>query len=420
MRRGSAFGRARSAMVAASVFAVGVVFSPPAAADDDDWGPAVPGEFVVELAAGVDPAAVNGAVGGVAPPERLDATSAVYRFTLVPGVTPQEGVDRIKNTNGVVEAQPNVIAELPEYYGGRRLFWTDHDPADPSAPPSAYSLAHPALGNAGLPATGATGQGVVVAVLDSGMDMAHPAFAGRVAPGGFDFVDRDAQPAEVANGVDENGNGLVDEAYGHGTYVAGLVALVAPGAQVLPVRIIDSDGLTTAWRILQGVDLAADRGARVTNMSLGGLSLGIIVEKNLESRAKGGLVLVAAAGNENTGELRHPAANPGVVGVTAIDGRTGQKATFANSGSWVDVAAPGVRVVSAFPGGRYATWGGTSASAPVAAGALALVASAMAPSAPPSDVVDRLTATAIADGLPNLSAYGRIDVRAAVQRALAG
>ncbi|MGI9031287.1 MAG: S8 family serine peptidase [Ilumatobacteraceae bacterium] len=116
---------------------------------------------------------------------------------------------------------------------------------------------------------------------------------------------------------------------------------------------------------------------------------------------------------------RYPAAFDGVVGVTAINGRTGQVATFANRASWIDLAAPGVRTVSSYPGGRHAIWGGTSASAPVAAGALALLRSVM-PTADSDDVIDRLTATARADGLANVSAYGRIDVSAAVQRALRG
>jgi subtilisin family serine protease len=413
--------RIRHVLVAVVTIVAGLTFVTgvgPAAADDDDWGPSVPGEFIVELLPGANAAAVNAAVGGIAAPERLASTSQLYRFRLPGATDPAAGVDRIKNTDGVVQAQPNVKADLPEYFGGRRYFWTDHEPPA-AAPASAFAVTQPALGNAGLPARGATGQGVVVAVLDTGIDATHPALAGRIAGGGYDFVDRDATPAEVTNSVDENANGVVDEAFGHGTYVAGIVQMVAPGARILPIRIIDTDGQTTAWRILQGVNRATGR-ARVVNLSLGGLNLGKIVEQQLEARANSGMVLVAAAGNENTTDLRYPAANPGVVGVTAINGTTGQKATFANSGSWIDVAAPGVRVVSTFLGGGYATWGGTSASAPVVTGALALVAGVMGPGAQSTDVIDRLTATANGDGLPNVSAYGRVDVNAAVVNAQLG
>jgi subtilisin family serine protease len=317
----------------------------------------------------------------------------------------------------VVAAEPNVAADLPEFFGGRRLFWADLTGPDPTASAAAATVAQPALGHAGLPASGATGAGVVVAVLDTGLDAAHPAFAGKVVRG-YDVVDRDADPSEVADGIDQNANGEVDEAFGHGTYVAGIVRLVAPGARIIPIRIIDTDGRTNAWWLLQGVQRAQARGARVVNLSLGGLNLGQIVARDLEARAAAGLVLVAAAGNEATIDQRYPAANAGVVGVTAIDGATGAVASFANTGSWIDVAAPGVRIASAFPGGRYAVWGGTSAAAPVVAGALAMVAEVSGPTAAVDDLVDRVTATAVADGLDNVSAYGRVDVSAAVTRAL--
>jgi thermitase len=396
------------------------VTSTPAVADTgDDWGPAVPGEFIVSLEPGTDAAALNLAVDGLAAPEPLRAGDALHLFRLDPSIPVGVGVELLLQQDGVGDAQPNITSGLPEYFGGRRLFWADHEPPVITTA-AGYRVSQPALGHAGLPAVGATGRGVTVAVLDTGIDATHPDLASRIAAGGYDVVDRDRTPAEVANGIDDNVNGETDEAFGHGTYVAGIVRLVAPHARILPIRIIDSDGTTDAWKILRGVDLAVARGAQVVNMSLGGLGLGELVERRLEGWSEAGIVLVAAAGNENTSDLRYPAAGPGVLAVTAIDGRTGLKATFANSGSWIDVAAPGVRVVSTFPAGRHAVWGGTSASAPVAAGAAALVVQAMGTGADTDDVVDRLTATAVSDGLSGLSAYGRIDVRAAVTRALAG
>ncbi len=419
-------GRRRRGVVAAvaalalTMTGASTVMAPTiAGADGDSWGPSVPGEFVVALEAGADPAEVSRSAGGIAAPVRLTPTSSLYRFRLPPTVAAPDGVQRLADQGGVVAVQPNVIAEVPEFYGGRRLFWSDQD--DPIVvPAAAYVRSQPALGNAGLLASDATGAGIVVAVLDTGLDLGHPAFAGAIARGGYDLVDRDAQPAEVADGVDENGNGLVDEAFGHGTHVAGIVRLVAPQARILPIRIIDSDGRTDAWKILEGVQRAAASGARVVNLSLGGLDLGEIVLGELEARAEAGTILVAAAGNENVSELRFPAAGDGVVGVTAINGETGAKATFANHGSWIDVAAPGVHVVSTFPGGRYARWGGTSSSSPVVAGALALLAAEMGPWAAVDDIVDRLTSTARAEGLSNVSSYGRVDVAAAVTRARLG
>ena len=322
----------------------------------------------------------------------------------------------IENTNDVVDAQPNHLAEVPEFFGGRIRYWTDLEPPDPTAEVAAATVDQPALGSAGLPAVAASGVGTLVAVLDTGLDTTHPAFGADVTAGGHDFVDDDPTPAEELNGQDDNGNGLVDEAYGHGTYVAGIVRLVAADARIVPIRILDTDGTTTAWRILQGIDHAVAAGVDVINLSLGGRYLGDIVERSIKHLEGQGIAVVAAAGNSASTDRHYPAASDGVVAATAIDGRTGAVATFSNNGSWIDVAAPGVRVVSAYPGARAATWGGTSAAAPIVAATLALLRETM-PTADVDDVVDKVTSTAIANGLDNVSAYGRIDVSAAIARA---
>ena len=106
-----------------------------------------------------------------------------------------------------------------------------------------------------------------------------------------------------------------------------------------------------------------------------------------------------------------------MLGVTAINGTTGAKATFGNHGSWIDVAAPGVEVISTYPDNRWARWGGTSAAAPVVSGAAALVAQAM-PGADSDDVLDRITSTSRSDRIGGVCAYGAIDASAAVRRAL--
>jgi hypothetical protein len=403
------------AVTAAVVAVADHQLAAPASADDPA-GPSAPGEFVVELKPEADANAVNQAVGGSGEPERLSPTSMLWLFRLDPDVDPDEGAKLLKNTNDVVDAQPNHLAEIPEFYGGRIRFWTDLEPPDTTSEAETATIAQVALGFAGLPSTGPRGSGTIVAVLDTGLDMTHPVFTDGVADGGHDFVDGDGSPAEGRNGNDDNDNGMVDEAYGHGTYVAGIVRLVATDARILPIRILDTDGTTSAWRILQGVDRAVNAGAQVINMSFGGRHLGDLVDRAVEQLEKRGVVAVAAAGNSAMTEQRYPAATNGVVAVTAIDGRTGDVATFSNTGSWIDLAAPGVRVVSAYPDSRYATWGGTSAAAPVTAGALALLRELM-PSADADDVIDRLTSTASADGLSNVSSYGRIDVAAAILRA---
>src|SRR5688572_29525469 len=105
------------------------------------------------------------------------------------------------------------------------------------------------------------GQPVVVAVLDTGIDRSHPAFAGRLVPG-YDFVSGDNDPSE-------EGTLRINQAFGHGTHVAGIVALTAPEAKIMPIRILDKDGEGDLWRITAAVIWAANNGADIINISFG-------------------------------------------------------------------------------------------------------------------------------------------------------
>ena len=264
-----------------------------------------------------------------------------------------------------------------------------------------------------------TGAGMRVAVLDTGIDPTHPVFAGRLLPG-FDFVDFDTDPSEV-------GNAAANIAFGHGTHVAGLVALVAPGAKIMPLRVLDADGTGNAWvlaeAMLHAVDPdgnpATDDGAHVINMSLGSLSrtqlldsVGVIATCNIPAAivkplddfsdpgynadkqrcsVGSGAVIVAAAGNDGSGSVREYPAAEGVYGLIAVTASTtaSRLADFSNFGSWVHVAAPGEGLTSAVPGGGFGTWSGTSMAAPLAAGTAALLRS-REPALTPRDVTRRL------------------------------
>lgn len=391
----------------------------PARADSPTWDAVVPGEYLVSLTSDASPADVAAALG-VAGIEPLGAGSGVHRVLLDPLADPEATLAVLRNTPGVELAQPNLPLSTTDSLGLRKRFFADLD-RPVVVDGAGYTIDQRALGSAGLPAamTAAGGDGIVVAVLDTGVDLTHPDLVTRLAPDGFDFVDADPVPADDANGRDDDGDGEVDEGVGHGTYVAGLVALVAPGSTILPVRVLGSDGSGTTWSMMQGLAYAAASGARVINLSLGGAWAGDLADRQLEQLEQAGIVVVAAGGNDGidgSGAQVYPAAAEGVVGVTAIDGSSGAAASFANRGSWLDVAAPGVAITSTFPGGRYASWGGTSASTPVVAGVLALAAAAM-PGAQVDDIVDRVTSTSIADGLSGLSAYGRIDAAAALDAA---
>lgn len=251
------------------------------------------------------------------------------------------------------------------------------------------------------------GSGVRVAVLDTGVDATHPYFNGKVTSG-WDYVDDDSNPAEVAG----------TEVYGHGTFVAGLVHLVAPRATIIPMRVLDQDGNGDGYQIAEAIRDAVALGARVINLSFGTTSQvesRVLTDMIRYARSRG-VVTVAAAGNDGD-ELKHwPAAQPEVVSVSALDTANDTLASFSTRGDWVDVAALGTRLISLAPGGGFDAWSGTSMAAPVVSGQVALVVSA-APWQVASQAEDRVVATAQPLGGVKVR-FGRIDIAGSVRRAL--
>lgn len=189
-----------------------------------------------------------------------------------------------------------------------------------------------------------TGRGVVVAVIDTGVRAAHPDLKGQVLKG-YDFV------APGTSAEDSNG---------HGTHVAGIIAAVAGNkkgiaglarqAKILPVRVLDSSGSGDTAAVARGIVWAADHGAQVINLSLGSSWSDSAGRAAVDYAQSKNVVVVAAAGNDGCGFLlgsptAYPAAYPGVVGVGAIDS-DGSTASYSSCGSWVDVVAPGTKIIS--------------------------------------------------------------------------
>ncbi len=255
------------------------------------------------------------------------------------------------------------------------------------------------------------GAGITIAILDSGVDGTHPDLVNQMIPG-WNSVDSSTTTADIN---------------GHGTAVAGTaaaatnnstgVASIAWNAKIMPVRITnDATGYAYWSDIARGLNWAADNGADVANISYGVSNSSSVTTAAQYMRSKGGVVVVSAA---NDGVDPGYTDNPYMISVSATDSADA-KASWSNYGAFVDVAAPGVSILTTNKGGTYGNWSGTSFSSPATAGVVALIMSAN-PSLTPDDVEKVLETSAVkvagTDFHPYYG-YGRINASAAVQLAL--
>jgi len=206
---------------------------------------------------------------------------------------------------------------------------------------------------------------ISIAVLDTGVDMSHPDLSGKV----------------VGN-VNYSSSGTVSDVYGHGTHVAGIAAAATNNGQgvaglgynsaILNVKVLGDDGAGTYSAVAYGIVWAADHGARVINMSLGGTSLSSTLQDAVNYAWGKGVVLVAAAGNNGNGVPFYPAYFQNVIAVASTDS-TDSLTPYSDRGDWVDVAAPGDSIWSTKPNNSYGSMSGTSMASPHVAGLAALV-----------------------------------------------
>ena len=274
----------------------------------------------------------------------------------------------------------------------------------------------------------ATGRSIVIADINAMVDVRHPALVGHLtagaeflqgtcvsrsslnqSAGGFldqsagGFLDQSAGGFldQSAGGfLDQSAGGFLDQymtflnestasfldpvtassldrmspAHGHGTMVAGILAVMAPDAMIMPLRAFDDKGCGTTYNIAKAVKYAVSHGAQVINMSFGISGQTQTLKKTIEEAVNAGVTVVASAGNGNTSAPQYPAGYPGVLGVAATNLKD-VKASFSNYGSTIFVSAPGSNIISAYPGGYYAELSGTSFSAPMVAAEAALLQS---------------------------------------------
>ncbi len=261
--------------------------------------------------------------------------------------------------------------------------------------------------------TTSRGAGVVVAVIDSGVDGSHPDLIGALVPGFNARTDRGdtSSPDTDPDGHGTHVAGTIAARQGNGIGIAGL----APDSQIMPVKALDAQGEGYMSDVVEGMTWAVDHGAGVINLSLGGPDADFASSAVTYARSKG-VTVVAAAGNDGTTTPMYPAAVPGVLGVAAVDAN-GNAASYSNRGSWVDIAAPGSRIISTVPAPEnYASYSGTSMATPHVSAVAALVRAA----APGSDPVSVITSTATDMGLGPDYGAGVVDAAAAVAAARPG
>jgi len=290
---------------------------------------------------------------------RIQQGKILHEYQIIPALAvelPETAAAALARDPAVLRLEPDAIAriavtELENSWG------VDHIEAD---------LTWPEATGAGV-----TGAGIDVAVIDTGIDAGHPDLAGSVVAG-RSFLNNGSEYDSYA---DDNG---------HGTHVAGTIGARANGAGVIGVapqvsffvaKVLDSGGSGYYSDIIAGINWATQKGVDVINMSLGGTADVQAMEDAVNAAYAANILVVAAAGNEG-GSLRrdtviYPAKYDSVVAVAATDSAD-VRASFSSTGPAVEIAAPGVGIMSTIPGGGYASWSGTSMATPHVAGAAAL------------------------------------------------
>jgi len=386
----------------------GVALAGPARAVSTDGPPAVSGAVAAGAADGLlvrfDPSASDAsivrAVSAAGGHLGESPGSTGYVRVSTGDKSAAEIAARLERSPIVSEVGPNTIRHA------------DALPTDPNYASQAAYLQAMHLPDAWNTTTG--DNSLILAIIDSGVQLSHPDLAGRLVPG-WDFVNDDSDPSDD---------------FGHGTMVAGIaaastnngrgVAGATWAGRIMPVKVLDSHGAANDDDIAAGIRYAVDHGASVINLSLGGPGAGTgVLQQAVNYATANDVVVVAAAGNDggtSQATIEHyPAACDGVIAVGATDS-AGNHAAFSSSGRWVDVVAPGVGIVTTATGSRYGSGDGTSFSAPLVSGVAFLMRSAD-PNASAQGVADTLVASADdlgAPGVDTLYGAGMVDAAAAL------
>jgi thermitase len=347
-----------------------------AQADCAPPGPFVPSQVIVKLQRGATVEQINATYGSTTL-EQFHGSKNTYLLGLPAGSDVLETVKQIASDPRLLYAEPNFFSQSPEQSpkgGARHHAW-----GVSSVAPTSDDYAAKALGLKSAHDI-SQGEGTEIAVLDTGAQLDHPALTDNFeGVKRYDFVDNDKNPSERPVGKDADCDGEEDEMLGHGTHVSGIVDITAPAAKIMPLRVLDTEGYGNVFTIAKAVSFATNNGADVINLSLGSPSKSRLLQEVIKGATANGVLVAAAAGNSNSTVPQYPAAGDGLaasadglVAVTSVS-QYDKKSDFANYGTWVDIAAPGEGIRSAFPVSVYAYWSGTSMATPFVSGQAALI-----------------------------------------------
>ena len=351
---------------------------------------------------------------------RFQSMDAMNGF--LTGVEKDESVKVLDVANGfpavVVETEEEYINDLKKRFFGIAYVQKNYEYKALYIPNDPYFLSEQ-WGNFAIDLTRAWNitrgsRSITIAIIDEGVDYNHSELRSQFgAYKGYDFVDEDSDPAPDAS----------DEA--HGTHVAGIIAATMDNSlgvagvgnfTLIAYRAMDETGSGRTIDIFEAmIEASRNPDVRVVNMSLGGTAYDSLLREGIDSLLNRNKVVVAAAGN-NGGAVNYPAAFEGVIAVSAWD-TSSTIADFSSRGEEVDVAAPGVGILSTYPGNRLAWMDGTSMATPYVSGVVGLMLS-LNPNLTPQDVRDILCVTAvdvldegedIYTGCGLLNAYGAVE-----------